>query len=131
MDFGAGLLIMFTIAFAWFAPQQIDDAKFRGDAVEQLNTELDVGIADCKYKAEVWIGDDGVSMMQLNVINTLNETLRRRINTYLTWQNAPLFNAKIANKSTPYWFRSDGVAQYGYLNNSREIMEYLRWCDVD
>lgn len=126
MDLGAGLLIVFTIAFAWFAPQQFDNAKTQDGAIEQLNDFMDVGVADCKYSADVFIGDDGISMLQLNVINNLNETLRRRINTYLTWQNAPLFNAKLANKSTPYWFRSDGVAQYGYLDDSREIMAFLK-----
>ncbi len=126
VDLGAGLLIIFTLAIAWFAPQAIDNAKSQSDAIEQLNDYMDASIANCKYSTDVFIGDDSISLMQLNVINNLNETLRRRINTYLTWQNAPLFNAKIANKSTPYWFRSDGATGYGYLNDTREIKAYLK-----
>ena len=127
MDIGAGLLIVFTLAIALLAPQQIDNAKTQSDAIQQINSAMaEVDIADCKYSAEVWIGDDRISMKQLNVINNLNESLRRRVNARTVWTAAPILKAKLGNKSTPYWFRSDGATEYRYIETEQEIKRYLR-----
>lgn len=126
MDLGAGLLILFTLAAAIFLPQQIENAHIQSDAIEKINNDMDIELMPCRYSAEVYIGEDGISTMQLGVINGLNKSLHHRIRPYTTWTNSEMFNARIENKSLPYWFRSDGATQYGYLNNSRDIMAFLR-----